>query len=106
MSLVAKPILRQEWHRNTGKVAGTEVVQVYCEDPVMKFVRPWKRLLAFARVTLAAGASEEVKVALTREQLMFHDDDMKLALVPGSYTLSVGGSSYSAATTTTVLNIP
>jgi hypothetical protein len=72
----------------------------------MKFVRPWKRLLAFARVTLAAGVSEEVKVPLTREQLMFYDDDMKLALVPGSYTLSVGGSSYSAAATTALLNIP
>ena len=43
---------------NTGKVAGTTVVQVYCIDPVMDYVRPWKRLLAFARVTLAAGQSK------------------------------------------------
>ena len=50
---------------NTGKVAGTTVVQVYCIDPVMDYVRPWKRLLAFARVTLAAGQSKPVRIDVT-----------------------------------------
>ena len=85
---------------NTGTVAGTEVVQVYCEDPVMAFVRPWKRLLTFARVTLQPGASTTVRLPVTRDEMMFHDDDLVLALVPGEYTLSAGGSSYSAAALT------
>ena len=76
---------------------GTEVVQVYCEDPVMAFTRPWKRLLAFSRVSLAAGSSETVEIPLRQTALMFHDDDMVLRLVPGDYVLSVGGDSYSAA---------
>ena len=42
---------------NTGGVAGTEVVQVYCIDPVTDYVRPWKRLLAFTRVPLQPGAA-------------------------------------------------
>jgi hypothetical protein len=69
----------------------------------MRFTRPWKRLLAFKRVTLAAGASVTVQVPITSDELMFHDDDMKLRLVPGEYTLSVGGSSYSAAALTASL---
>ena len=56
---------------NTGKVAGTTVVQVYCIDPVMDYVRPWKRLLAFARVTLAAGQSKPVRIEVTAAQLSF-----------------------------------
>lgn len=86
--------------QNTGKVTGTEVVQVYCEDPIMKFVRPWKRLIAFNRVTLAGGSSVVVQIHLTSDQLEFYDDDLALRVVPGDYTLSVGGSSYSAANNT------
>ena len=71
----------------------------------MQFVRPWKRLVAFSRVTLAAGASTTVEMSLTRDQLMFHDDALVLSLVPGEYTLSVGGSSYSAAELTIPLSI-
>ena len=91
---------------NTGSVAGTEVVQVYCEDPIMKYVRPWKRLLEFKRVTLAVGASTTVHVELTQDNLEFYDDEMVLRVVPGNYTLSVGGSSYSAAQNVVPLSIP
>ena len=90
---------------NSGKVPGTEVVQVYAQDPVMSFTRPWKRLLAFARVTVAPSASATVEVPLTRDQMMFYDDEMKLRLVPGVYNISVGGSSYSAAFNTATLTI-
>eukprot|EP01047_Picozoa_sp_COSAG01_P006710 COSAG01_NODE_246_length_20450_cov_195.166822_23_plen_72_part_00 len=69
----------------------------------MRFTRPWKRLLAFKRVTIAAGSSATVEVPITRDELEFHDDDMQRRLVPGEYTLSVGGSSYSAAALTAPL---
>ena len=90
---------------NTGSITGTEVVQVYCEDPIMKFVRPWKRLLSFKRVTLAAGASASVRIELTEDNLEFYDDEMVLRVVPGNYTLSVGGNSYSAAQNAVPLSI-
>ena len=88
---------------NTGPVAGTEVAQVYCQDPIMRFTRPWKRLLAFSRVALQPGASATVEIPISRDELMFHDDEMVRRLVPGEYTLSVGGSSYSAAALTAAL---
>ena len=81
---------------NTGKVAGTTVVQVYCIDPVMDYVRPWKRLLAFARVTLAAGQSKPVRIDVTAAQLSFQDDSSaagKFSVVNGDYQVRVGDSS-------------
>ena len=85
---------------NTGAVAGAEVVQVYAVDPVMDYVRPWKRLVAFARVQLAAGASQQVVVPVPAMELAFYDDSSASGawrLVEGAYNISVGGDSYSAA---------
>ena len=41
--------------RNTGKVAGDEVVQLYLHDVVSSVTRPVKELKGFRRVTLAPG---------------------------------------------------
>ena len=81
---------------NSGRVRGTEVVQVYVVDPVMVYVRPWKRLLAFARVTLEASGSQRVTVAVTAAELAFQDDSSAVGVsrvVPGEYTIRVGPSS-------------
>ena len=65
--------------QNTGvKYTGTEVVQLYVEDPVMEYVRPWKRLVAFTRVTLAPGESKTVTIPVTADELAFYDDEMVL----------------------------
>lgn len=82
--------------RNSGTVAGIEVVQIYVEDPIMEYVRPWKRLVAFQRVALSAGESQTVNIDLTTDELAFHDDEMKLRVVPGEYVVSAGGNSYDA----------
>lgn len=61
-------------------------------------VRPWKRLLAFQRVTIASGATAAVKIGVTPEQMSFQDDSSPAGLfrvVPGRYTIRVGGSSIS-----------
>ena len=62
--------------KNTGTVAGVEVVQVYVEDPVMAYVRPWKRLLAFTRVSLSPGQSATVNIPIDADELAFCDDEM------------------------------
>ena len=41
--------------RNTGAVAGDEVVQLYLHDPVARISQPVRRLRGFRRVTLAPG---------------------------------------------------
>merc|ERR1712110_545661 len=70
--------------KNTGKLPGVEVVQVYVEDPIMEYVRPWKRLVAFQRVLLQPGESRRVSLDLTVDELAFYDDSMK-RVVPGDY---------------------
>jgi beta-glucosidase len=91
--------------KNTGKVAGSQVVQVYAVDPVTDYVRPWKRLLAFARVTLVPGQSEVVHIPVTAEAMSFQDDSSPAGewrVVPGEYTIRVGDSSVTDLLTQTV----
>lgn len=81
---------------NTGGMLGTEVVQVYVVDPVMSYVRPWKRLLAFGRVTLEPGGQQRVRIPVSATQLAFQDDSSTVGtwrVVPGEYTVRVGPSS-------------
>ena len=82
---------------NSGtKHAGSTVAQCYVLDPVgaSNVVRPWKRLVGFARTpVLAPGASARVAIPLLVEDLSVHDDAMAFVLVPGSYLVSCGPSS-------------
>ena len=79
--------------RNTGSVAGAEAAQVYVQDPIQPLVRPWKRLAAFEKVALAAGASTTVRLSLAFADIALHDEAMRFVVTPGSYRVSVGGSS-------------
>src|SRR5690606_4576462 len=45
---------------NTSERDGSDVVQLYLHDPVASVVRPVQRLISYARVDLAAGASATV----------------------------------------------
>ncbi len=54
---------------NTGAKAGDEVVQLYIHDPVASISQPVRRLRGFARVTLAPGASQTVRVHPRPERL-------------------------------------
>ena len=82
---------------NTGGADGACVVLCFVQDPrgvaAGRIVRPWKRLVAFARVPVAAGQAVVASVAVAADDLAFHDAQMRLALQPGNYTLSVGLSS-------------
>jgi beta-glucosidase len=79
--------------RNTGKVAGDEVVQLYVRDLVSSVTRPVKELRGFKRVTLAPGASTTVEFKLDREALAFWDKDMKWVVEPGTFEVMAGGDS-------------
>ncbi|WP_198555477.1 glycoside hydrolase family 3 C-terminal domain-containing protein [Colwellia sp. 75C3] len=59
--------------KNTGKVAGAEVVQLYLHDVESSVDRPVKELKGFAKVFLAAGESKEVSISLNKRDLSFWD---------------------------------
>ena len=93
---------------NTGGRAGSSVVQAYVQDPVgaTLTVRPWKRLVGFARVPdVPPGGSVALELPLRGDDLAAVDDAMALALLPGAYTLSVGESSVADAGLTAVFEL-
>jgi beta-glucosidase len=80
--------------KNTGKVAGDEVVQLYIH-PVKSSV-PWppKELRGFARVSLKPGEKTVVSLPLTGSQLAFYDTKThSFVTEAGTHELSVGSSS-------------
>lgn len=77
--------------KNTGKVAGDEVVQLYVKSPEGSGDRRLHHLEGFKRVTLAPGESKTVTFALTKNQLAQFGMDGRQKLAKGAYTLFVGG---------------
>jgi len=56
---------------NSGKVAGTEVVQLYIGYPMTKQRRPAKELKAFARVTLMPGEMKPVQFSVPARDMAY-----------------------------------
>ncbi|MFN6263033.1 MAG: glycoside hydrolase family 3 N-terminal domain-containing protein [Chromatiaceae bacterium] len=79
--------------KNSGKRAGTEVVQLYVQDPVASLTRPVQQLVGFARVSLEPGQSAQVKFALPVNQLAFLDSQMRWVVEPGEIRVMIGSSS-------------
>jgi fibronectin type III domain protein len=86
--------------RNTGKVAGDEVVQLYLHDVVSSVTRPIKELKGFRRVTLAPGESKTVQFTLDREAFALWNQEMKRVVEPGAFEIMVGPNSVDLKTTT------
>jgi len=79
--------------RNTGKRAGTEIVEVYAGLPTAAGEPP-KRLMAWDKVALAAGESKTVTLPLDPKFLSIFDEQKDdWDLLPGEYKIFVGGSS-------------
>jgi beta-xylosidase len=79
--------------RNTGQVAGAEVVQLYLGDPVASVARPVRWLAGFARVALDPGESARVTFRVHADRTSFTGQDLTRIVEPGNITVSVGGSS-------------
>lgn len=59
--------------KNTGRVAGKEIVQLYVGDDKCSVLRPVKELKHFAKVALAPGEEKSVAFTLTPDDLKFYD---------------------------------
>ena len=60
--------------KNTGSVAGKEIVQLYIGDDKCSVLRPVKELKHFAKVALAPGEEKSVTFTLTPDDLKFYDE--------------------------------
>lgn len=79
--------------KNTGKVAGTEIVQVYMRRP-SDTAGPNKTLRGYTRVDLAPSESRDIEIDFPRELFENWDEaSQEMRVVPGEYELMVGSSS-------------
>ena len=60
--------------KNTGKRAGSEVVQLYIHDVKSSVDRPKKELKGFQKVYLQPGENKDVTITTNKEALSFYDE--------------------------------
>ena len=77
--------------KNTGKVAGKEVVQVYVSAPGKDMDKPARELKGFAKTRkLNPGESQTVSIAIPYESLAsFNEKDSQWQVEAGTYTVMV-----------------
>lgn len=78
---------------NTGKMDGTEIVQLYIRDEYASITRPVKELKGFQRVFLKAGETKKVEFTITPDELKFYTVRKVWEVEPGDFTIMVGSSS-------------
>jgi beta-glucosidase len=80
--------------KNTGKVAGKEVVQLYVQDEKCTVQRPEKELKGFQKVMLQPGESRTVTFTIDRSALAFYSEtNHGWTVEPGRFKALVGASS-------------
>ena len=78
---------------NTGKMDGTEIVQLYIRDEYASVTRPVKELKGFKRVDLKAGETKTVSFEITDDMLKCWGAEDKWAVESGDFTIMTGSSS-------------
>jgi len=80
--------------KNTGKVKGKEVVQLYVFDKESTLMRPAKELKKFAKVELEPGESATVEFKLDARDFSYYDSKRETWIAEsGQFTISAGSSS-------------
>lgn len=80
--------------RNTGHVAGREVVQLYVRDVESSVIRPVKELKGFEKIELAPGESKVIVFNLDRRAFAFYSDKTHDWFVEsGDFEIMIGSSS-------------
>ncbi|WP_370477390.1 beta-glucosidase BglX [Tamlana flava] len=79
--------------KNTGKVKGKEVVQLYIHDLFARVTRPIKELKGFEMVELEPNQTKTIEFVLTELELGFFNNEGEFILEPGEFNVFVGGNS-------------
>lgn len=88
-----KPLTVSVTVTNQSKVAGQEVVQLYCRDLYASIVQPVKSLKGFQKIHLEAGESRELSFEVSEEMLRFYQQDMQFASEVGAFDIFIGKNS-------------
>ncbi len=86
-----EPVTVEADVKNTGGAPGDEVVELYLTQP-KAFETPVRVLAGFKRLHLTDGESTHVKLTIDPQSIAQVDAAGKHVVVPGEYTVSVGGA--------------
>lgn len=83
--------------RNTGSLAGEEIIQLYISDPVASRSRPVRELKGFEKIRLKPGEERIVSFRITVADLRFFRayrlSEPEHVWEPGTFVIQVGPSS-------------
>lgn len=85
---------------NTGKCAGSEVVQLYIRDNVASLVRPVRELRGYQKIALQPGETRTVTFEITPEDLAYYINEKEKVVEPGQFTVWVAPNSASGTPVT------
>lgn len=75
--------------KNTGNLAGKEVVQLYLTDLYGSVTRPNKQLKGFEKVLLNPGETKTISFKLNKEHLSFIGQQNKRIVEPGDFKVTI-----------------
>jgi beta-glucosidase len=79
--------------KNTGKVTGKEVVQLYIRDLIGSITRPVKELKGFEMIELQPNETKKVVFSVDEKTIEFFTANRKWEAEAGDFKVFVGGSS-------------
>lgn len=80
--------------KNTGNMAGKEIVQLYVNDVVSKVIRPINELRAFDKVYLEPGQTKTVSFELSKRAFAYYNTQIKdWHVESGEFLIRIGKSS-------------
>jgi beta-glucosidase len=79
--------------KNTGKMAGEEVVQLYIRDLVSSVSQPVIALKGFQKISLQPGETKDVSFEITPALLQMLNKEMNWVVEPGDFRIMIGASS-------------
>ncbi|SHM54040.1 beta-glucosidase BglX [Flavobacterium xinjiangense] len=79
--------------KNSGKVAGKEVVQLYIRDLIGSITRPVQELKGFEMIELQPNETKTVTFTIDEKTIEFFTAKLKWEAEPGDFKVFIGGSS-------------
>nr|WP_314895513.1 beta-glucosidase BglX [uncultured Flavobacterium sp.] len=79
--------------KNSGKVTGKEVVQLYIRDLIGSITRPIQELKGFEMVELQPNETKKITFTIDEKMIQYFTANAKWEAEPGDFKVFIGGSS-------------
>ncbi len=91
--------------KNTGDLAGDEVVQLYLSNLNWSVPVPVRSLKGFRRIHLRSGEVKTVKFSVSPDAFSIINNENEKVILPGQFLISVGGGQPESKMDSTVSNV-